>query len=165
MGMPDTTAEVNEIIASIQSRFSDNVVVSKKNPNATATAKDYDRRVYVTCDREAIHDVCQFARDELKFEHCSIVTAVDWVDHLDIVYLLDNYYNGVMMEIVTQVPDADMHIATVSDLWGGANWHERETYELFGIIFDGHKKLERLLTPDTYEFFPFRKSYKLRGQE
>jgi NADH-quinone oxidoreductase subunit C len=53
----------------------------------------------------------------------------------------------------------------MTDIWGGSNWNERETWELFGIVFDGHPRLERLLTPQTYQFFPFRKSYKLRGWE
>ncbi|MCL2890909.1 MAG: NADH-quinone oxidoreductase subunit C, partial [Methanomassiliicoccaceae archaeon] len=88
-----------------------------------------------------------------------------WVDHMQVVYHLSNYYNGVMIEINVDVPNDDPHIDSVALIWEGADWHERETYELFGIIFDGHPKLERLLTPQNYEFFPFKKSYKLRGQQ
>ncbi|MDR0791271.1 MAG: NADH-quinone oxidoreductase subunit C [Methanomassiliicoccaceae archaeon] len=123
------------------------------------------RRVYFTCDREAIYDVCKYLRDALNFEHASSVCGVDWGDHLQVVYHLSNYCTGTMVEITVDVPNEDPHIASVALLWEGADWHERETYELFGIIFDGHPKLERLLTPQNYEFFPFRKSYKLRGQE
>ena len=115
--------------------------------------------------REISHDVCQFIHDNLTFEHCSVVTAVDYIDHLMVVYLLANYYNGVMIDLDVDVPDDDLHIQAVTDIWEGANWHERETWELFGIVFDGHPRLERLLTPQNYEFFPFRKSYKLRSQE
>ena len=88
-------------------------------------------------------------------------------DYMQVVYHIDNYttYKGEMVEITTDLPNDDLHVHTVSDIWGGANWHERETWELFGIVFDNHPKLQRLLTPDTYEFFPFRKSYKLRGWE
>ena len=95
----------------------------------------------------------------------STVIGVDYVDHMTVVYHLSNYYNGLMIELSTDLPADDLHVESVTCVWEGANWHERETYELFGIIFDNHPKLERLLTPKTYEFYPFRKSYKLRGSE
>ena len=84
---------------------------------------------------------------------------------MQVVYFITNYFSSITIEIRVDVPNDDLHVPTVALVWQGANWHERETYELFGIIFDGHPKLERLLTPSSYEFFPFRKSYKLRGQE
>lgn len=125
------------------------------------------RRVYVKADKAIIHDLCKFLHDELRFEHCASIAGVDMKDYMQVVYHIDNYttYKGEMVEITTDLPNDDLHVHTVSDIWGGANWHERETWELFGIVFDEHPRLERLLTPDTYEFFPFRKSYKLRGSE
>ena len=149
-------APTTEQIASlVESKFSGKVTVRK-----TAV-----RRVYLTCEREVIHELCEYVHDVLNFEQASSVCGVDWVDHMQVVYHLSNYFNGVMIEINVDVPNEDPHIDSVALIWEGADWHERETYELFGIIFDGHPKLERLLTPQNYEFFPFRKSYKLRGQE
>ena len=123
------------------------------------------RRVYATVPRENSYQVCKYIHDNLTFEHCSTVIGVDYVDHLTVVYHLTNYYTGVMIELSVDIPVDDPHIESVTSIWEGANWHERETWELFGIVFDNHPKLKRLLTPDTYEFFPFRKSYKLRGSE
>ena len=123
------------------------------------------RRVYATVPRENRYQVCKYIHDNLTFEHCSTVIGVDYVDHLTVVYHLTNYYTGVMIELSVDIPVDDPHIESVTSIWEGANWHERETWELFGIVFDNHPKLQRLLTPDTYEFFPFRKSYKLRGSE
>ncbi len=123
------------------------------------------RRVYATVPRENSYQVCKYIHDNLTFEHCSTVIGVDYVDHLTVVYHLTNYYTGVMIELSVDIPVDDPHIESVTSIWEGANWHERETWELFGIVFDNHPKLQRLLTPDTYEFFPFRKSYKLRGSE
>ena len=116
-------------------------------------------------DRDVILDLAYFLRDKLNFEQASMVTGVDWVDHMQVIYHITNYFNSITVEIVVNIPADDLHVASVAPVWGGANWHERETYELFGIIFDGHPKLERLLTPKSYEFFPFRKSYKLRGSQ
>lgn len=124
-----------------------------------------ERRVKAKCPKENLHEVCQFIHDNLTFEHCSVVTGVDYVDHLTVVYLISNYYNGLMIDLSTDLPVDDLHVESVTNIWQGANWHERETWELFGIVFDNHPRLERLLTPETYEFFPFRKSYKLRSQE
>jgi len=124
-----------------------------------------ERRVYAKVDKDSVHDVCLYARDNLSFEHVTSIMGNDMKDHMEVIYLLTNYYNGVMIEITAELPADDLRIRSTADIWVGGNWHERETYELFGIIFDGHPKLKRLLTPDTYEFYPFRKSYKLRGQE
>ncbi|MDR0791142.1 MAG: NADH-quinone oxidoreductase subunit C [Methanomassiliicoccaceae archaeon] len=144
-----------QIAGILEREFSGSVTVKK-----TAV-----RRVYMSCDRKAIHALCKYLHDSLNFEQASSVCGVDWVDHMQVVYHLSNYYNGAMVEITVDIPNDDPHVDSVALIWEGADWHERETYELFGIIFDGHPKLERLLTPQNYEFFPFRKSYKLRGQE
>ena len=146
-----------EIKGKLESEFQSKIKVSK-----TAV-----RRIWADVDCESIYDVCMYLRDELNFEHCATVIGVDYVDHMDVVYHIDNYTNycGVVVELNVHLPADNLHVRSVATLWGGANWHERETYELFGIIFDGHPNLKRLLTPETYEFFPFRKSYKLRGQQ
>ncbi|MDR0523872.1 MAG: NADH-quinone oxidoreductase subunit C [Candidatus Methanoplasma sp.] len=154
--MSETIRDPTEdrIRSELESRFGDRVRIDKTEP----------RRVYVTVPREDVFDVCSFIRDALCFEHVSAVTGNDMVDRMEVVYHLSNYNTGIMIEITTVLPADDLRVKSVSSLWEGCNWHERETYELFGIVFEGHPKLERLLTPDTYEFYPFRKSYKLRGQ-
>lgn len=141
-------------------------LLESKFPKKIKVYKTETRRVYAELtDKKDVFDICNYIHDNLTFEHCSVVMGADMGDHLEVIYLLTNYYSGTVIELDVKLPLDDLHISTVSYIWEGANWHERETYELFGIIFDGHPKLERLLTPDTYNFFPFRKSYKLRGQE
>ncbi|MCL2031793.1 MAG: NADH-quinone oxidoreductase subunit C [Methanomassiliicoccaceae archaeon] len=124
-----------------------------------------ERRVYAKADRDSIHEICAYIQKNLTFEHVTSIMGNDMVDHMEVIYHLSNYFNGVIIVLTAELPADDLHIRSVAGIWVGGNWHERETYELFGIIFDGHPKLQRLLTPDTYEFYPFRKSYKLRGQE
>lgn len=139
-------------------------LLTERFPEVEVTGTEA-RRVFAKLPREKVREVCQYIHDNLSFEHCSTVIGVDYVDHLTVVYHLSNYWNGLMIELSADIPNDDSHVDSVTCIWEGANWHERETWELFGIVFDGHPKLERLLTPQTYEFFPFRKSYKLRGQE
>ena len=136
-----------------------------KFPGKAEVTRTGERRVYAKVDREAIHDVCAYIHDNLTFEHATSIMGNDMIDRMEVIYHLSNYYTGVIIELTTELPADDLHVRSVADIWVGGNWHERETYELFGIVFDGHPKLQRLLTPDTYEFYPFRKSYKLRGQE
>ena len=140
-------------------------LLTSKFPGKVQVTKTEARRVYATVPKASIHEICLYIQEHLTFEHITSVLGVDMVSNMKVVYHISNYFNGVMIELTADLPNDDLHISTVSYIWVGADWHERETYELFGIIFDGHKRLERLLTPDTYEFFPFRKSYKLRGQE
>lgn len=140
-------------------------LLTGKFPGKVEVTKTEERRVYAKIDRDSVYDICAYIHDNLSFEHATSIMGNDMIDHMEVIYHLTNYFNGVMIELMTDVPLDDLHIRSVADIWVGGNWHERETYELFGIIFDGHPKLERLLTPDTYEFYPFRKSYKLRGQE
>jgi len=146
---------VEEIRSLLEERFEGKVKITR-----TET-----RRVYATVTKEAVFDVCKYIHDDLTFEHVTSIMGNDMIDHMEVIYHISNYFNGVMIELVTELPADDLNVASVESIWAGGSWHERETYELFGITFKGHSKLERLLTPDTYEFYPFRKSYKLRGQE
>ena len=154
----------DDVISLISSKFGDKVAFQESTKKNIKSINE-KRRIFMTADRSVIQELAFFLRDKLNFEHTSAVVGVDWVDHMQVVYFITNYFSSIIVEIKVDIPNDDLHVPTVATVWQGANWHERETYELFGIIFDGHPKLERLLTPSSYEFFPFRKSYKLRGQE
>jgi NADH-quinone oxidoreductase subunit C len=68
-----------------------------------------------------------------------------------------------MIRIKAEVPEDDCKIDTVTDLWKGANWHERECFDLFGIVFTGHPDLRRILLPEDWEGHPLRKDYPLKS--
>jgi len=139
-------------------------LLQNKFPGKVRVTSTEERRVYAKVDRDVIHAVCMYIRDNLTFEHATSIMGNDMIDRMEVIYHLSNYFNGVIIELTAELPADDLHIRSTADIWTGGNWHERETHELFGIIFDGHPNLQRLVTPDTYEFYPFRKSYKLRGQ-
>jgi NADH-quinone oxidoreductase subunit C len=140
-------------------------LLQNKFPGKVEVTKTDVRRVYAKADRCSIHDICAYIHDNMAFEHATSIMGNDMKDNMEVIYHLSNYYTGIIIELTVVLENDDLKIRSVADIWVGGNWHERETYELFGIIFEGHPKLERLLTPDTYQFYPFRKSYKLRGQE
>ena len=81
-----------------------------------------------------------------------------------VVYHLYSYQGQGRVRVKVPVHENDLRITSVTGLWQGANWLERETYDMFGIDFDGHPDLRRILMPDDFEGHPLRKDYPLRGR-
>jgi NADH-quinone oxidoreductase subunit C len=106
-------------------------------------------------------------RDNLKFEFCLGVSGVHYPDdhgrELHAVYPLLSMTNNQRVRLEVSVPDANPHIPSLVDIYPGNNWHERETFDMFGIIFDGHPALTRILMPDDWQGHPQRKDYPLGG--
>lgn len=125
--------------------------------------KTRPRQIYMEADKDAILKLCTFLKDELNFEHCSCVSGVDRIDRFQVVYHITSYANSIMVEIVVDLPHDNPEVDTISLLWGGANWHEREAYDMYGIIFKNHPKLERILLDESVQFFPMRKDFKSGG--
>lgn len=101
---------------------------------------------------------------ELSFNYLTDITAVHYPERelaLDVVYHLHSFKNNIRVRIKVSLQVADPNIPTATDLWEGANWMERETYDFFGIIFVGHPDLRRILNVDDMTVFPMRKEYPL----
>jgi NADH-quinone oxidoreductase subunit C len=107
-----------------------------------------------------IHAACERAK-AAGFDYLMFVTAVDYPDSqkFELVYGISNYHDGAPFFLVSDVPRDHPRIGTVSDLWATADWHEREVYDLFGIVFEGHPDLRRILLDDDWEGHPLRKDY------
>lgn len=129
----------------------------------TVLDKCKPQAAFVTADKDCLFKLCSFLKDKLCFDHCSCVCGVDRVDRFQTVYHIASYTNNVVIEITVDLPHDDPRVDSVTPLWGGANWHERETYDMFGIIFDNHPKLERILLPEDVQFFPMRKDFTVEG--
>ncbi len=117
-------------------------------------------RLKVQLSREALRTVSLFLRDELGFEHISCISAVDWVENLENVYHIVSYQHGCVLQLSVSIPSEDPAVDTVSDIWKGALYHEREAYDLLGITFRGHPDLRRILLPEDFKFHPLRKDYQ-----
>ena len=117
--------------------------------------------------REKLVEVAFVLRDKLRFEMCLGVNGVHYPDQtgreLHAIYPLLSITNNRRIRLEVSCPDSDPHIASVVEVWAGNNWHERETYDMFGIIFDGHPALTRILMPDDWQGHPQRKDYALNG--
>jgi len=144
--------KTGEVLAQeIVQRFPQDVTVTKATHN----------RLYAKVDKAALVGLCTYMRDSLDFEHVTSVGGVDWLEEkkMQVVYHITSYANKVTAELVVDLPRDTPEVDSITFLWGGANWHERETWDMFGIVFVGHPKLERLLNPDGTEVFPFRKDF------
>jgi len=119
--------------------------------------------------REKVTAVMQALRDdaELRFEFCASVSGVHYPDdegnELHVVYHLQSMTHNRRLRVETGCPDGDPHVPSVVPTYPTADWHEREAWDMFGIIFDGHPHLTRILMPDDWVGFPQRKDYPLGG--
>jgi len=119
---------------------------------------------------ERIAEVCQILRDDeaLRFEFCSSVSGVDYLGEPDgrrlhAVYHLVSLTYRRRIRLEAAVTAEKPHVPSVTSVYPTADWQEREAYDMFGIIFDGHPNLTRILMPDDWEGFPQRKDYPLGG--
>jgi NADH-quinone oxidoreductase subunit C len=119
--------------------------------------------------REHLTELVQHLRDDayLRFEFCSSVSGVhypaDSGGELHAVYHLQSMTHNRRIRLEVSTPDSDPHIPSVVATYPTADWHERETYDMFGIVFDGHPALTRILMPDDWPGHPQRKDYPLGG--
>lgn len=119
--------------------------------------------------RDHIVEVCTHLRDDqdLRFELSLGVSGVhypaDEGSELHAVYHLRSISHGRRIRLEVAVPDADPHVPSTTGVYPTNNWHERETYDFFGIVFDGHPSLARIAMPDDWDGHPQRKDYPLGG--
>lgn len=118
---------------------------------------------------ERIAEVCQVMRDDgaLRFELCSSVSAVDYLGsderRLHVVYHLTSMTYRRRVRLEAAVPVGQPRLPSVTSVYPTADWQERETYDMFGVVFEGHPNLTRILMPDDWEGHPQRKDYPLGG--
>lgn len=121
-------------------------------------------QVILTIDRKDVKALCHAAlqHPQLAFDYLRFVCGVDQMDQgIELAYSLWSYRHRHGVFIKTLLPLVDPHVATVSDIWATADWHERETAEMFGVFFDGHPDLRHLLLDDDMEIHPLLKAHPL----
>jgi len=96
---------------------------------------------------------------EIGFDRLGMVTAVDRGEFLTLVYRLQSRSLSSALFVKTKVSPAEPHVASLFEVWPAANWQEREVFDLFGIVFDGHPDLRRIMLPDDFDGHPLRKDY------
>ena len=138
------------------------------NAAAVQGAK-FDRgEMTIYLDRENIREACALLRDDpaCAFNFLSDVTCVDWhpaEPRFEVVYHLLSLPNKERVRLKVRLNSASPAIESVTSVWPGANYFEREVFDLFGIRFNGHPYLRRILMPEDWEGYPLRKDYPVEG--
>jgi len=115
-----------------------------------------------------IVEVCEFLRAEHTFNRLSSVTALDWYPQeprFEIVYLLHSVKEASRLRIKVRLPGENPTIDSVTSVWAGANWYEREVFDLFGVTFTHHPDLRRIMMPEGWEGHPLRKDFPIHGHK
>ncbi|HHD11122.1 MAG TPA: NADH-quinone oxidoreductase subunit C [Deltaproteobacteria bacterium] len=120
-----------------------------------------------TVRKDAIVDVCRFVKEDPAFnmKFLSDILGVDYPEEsprFEVIYHVLSITKRARLRLKIRVEDGET-VPSVTGVWKSANWHEREVYDMFGIVFTGHPNLKRIYLPDDWEGFPLRKDYPLRG--
>jgi len=141
--------------------------IQSKFPEQSLSIAEFRGETTIVIDRDSIHAICEFCRDELAFDYLVDVSSVDNFGEeprFEMVYHLYSYASLVHIRIKAAVSEENREVATVSDLWATANWHEREVYDMMGIEFTNHPDQRRILMWEGYPFYPLRKDFPLAGK-
>jgi len=146
-----------ELLAAISGKFGDKVTVAGE-PFGLLTLET---------GRDSIIEILDFLKNDtvLQFIFLTDITGIHYPEQKDkeigVIYHLHSLVNNVRLRLKVFLADADVHIPTATTVYHGANWMERETYDLFGVLFDGHPDLRRILNVDDMTAFPMRKEFPL----
>ena len=130
-------------------------------------APTIDPQTVLYTSRDALPDVARALRDrpDLAFGLLAELTAADYwptEPRFELVYILVSIANRARLRLKVRLHADDARVATVTDVWPAANWLEREVWDLFGIVFDGHPDPRRLLMPEDWDGYPLRKDYPVQ---
>lgn len=130
-------------------------------------ALTYMGQNYFSVERSLIPDILRRLREEEQFDYCVDVTAAHYPKReaqFDVIWILYSFPRNQRVRVKTQIADG-ASIASCVSIWPTANWLEREVYDMFGIKFDGHPDLRRILLPDGWKGHPLRKDYGILQQD
>ena len=122
----------------------------------------------VTLKKDKIIEVIKYLYDhpETKFQYLTTLCAIHYpeLQQMAIMYQLHNLYTNVRLRLKIYLPETNPSVPTLTPVFAAANWMERETYDFFGVNFEGHPNLKRILNVDEMIIFPMRKEYPLEDQ-
>ncbi len=143
--------------------------VNERFPGALQESGEFQGDLNLTIAPASLVAVAQFLRDDpqLDFDYFLYNTAVDWParnPRFTVVWEVRSLKNKTRVRLKCLAAMPTPTVPTLTPVWRAANWHERETYDLLGIVFEGHPDLRRILMPDTWEGHPLRKDYVSFGE-
>lgn len=121
------------------------------------------RDPFILVATDKLVEICRFLRDDERTQfamlHC--ISGVEQADCFESVYHLFSFHLKTIATLKARAPKDDPRVPSVASVWPAANWHERESYDMLGIVYEGHPDLARILLPDEWEGHPLRKDYEM----
>ncbi len=156
--------------------MTEDIAIGKKlkarYPEAVIDGKTFRGELTINIHKDFIQRVAGFLCEdsETAFDYLSDLCGVDLTrlgsrNNFEVVYHLYSIKLNHRVRLKVKIPASNPRIDTVTNIWKTADWHEREAYDMFGIIFKGHPNLQRILTPEGFEGHPLRKDYPLKGRQ
>jgi NADH-quinone oxidoreductase subunit C len=139
-------------------------------PRVAGKWSEFRDQTRVVVAAESLMEVLTCLRDKAGFNQLTDITAVDHLelegatDRFEVVYVLLNVDSGERVIVRTFLNEPDLKLPSATSVWHGADWLEREVYDMFGIVFEGHPNFKRLLLPQEFASFPLRKDYPQKGR-
>jgi NADH-quinone oxidoreductase subunit C len=132
---------------------------------AISFSETKDGELMITVKPTGLHGIMKFLKEnqDCRFDYLRCLCGVDYPESVDVVYHLRSGRTGNDAVVKTSLKKPAPSVKSVTDLWAGADWYERETAELFGVVFEDHPDPRHLLLEDGYEEFPLRKDFKANG--
>jgi NADH-quinone oxidoreductase subunit C len=146
------------VLEKLKSRFAD----------AVLEVNEFRGELTVVVPKERIVDVCRFLKEDpqLQFDFLADVFGIDMytpTKRFGVIYNLYSLKNKNRIRLKVFTEEEDPKVPTMTGVYGTANWHERETFDMFGIVFVGHPDLRRVYMPEDFEHYPLRKDFPLMG--
>ncbi|MFL6373767.1 MAG: NADH-quinone oxidoreductase subunit C [Pyrinomonadaceae bacterium] len=143
--------------------------IKETDPSWATNVLEAFGEVTVQVRRDSIDAVCRFLRDTAGFDMLVDLCGADNGPEEDPRFVVNYHLLGTQhhqrIRLQVLLSEDDPHVSTVSHIWSTADWHERETWDMFGVVFDGHPDLRRILLPSDFDGHALRKDYPLRGYE
>ena len=147
----------SELVASLKQQYGSGIV----------EALSYMGQKYVTVDSSILPEILLRMRDAEGFDYCVDITAVHYPkreQQFDIVYVLYSFPHNVRIRVKSRITDGE-HVQSAVRIWPTADWLEREVFDMFGTVFEGHPGLKRILLPEDWKGHPLRKDYDILLQD
>lgn len=143
--------------------------IEKRFPSALSDPLIFRDQPSITLSKESVLEVCRFLRDdpEIAYTYPADVTAADYPNRdkrFEVVYHIYSFVRNHRLRIKVLAADGES-VPSLTGIWAGANWMEREVFDMFGIVFDNHPGLKRILLPEEWVGHPLRKDYDILKQD
>lgn len=160
--------EVNMVVNSVKESLKIAETLREIFPEDVIEINEFRGQVSVIVKKDRIKEIIRYLKEQQGFNHLQDLCGVDYYPEkprFEVVYNLYSLWRRLQIRIRAKIDEQEPEIESITELWQGADWHERECYDMFGIKFKEHPDLRRILMPEDWNGHPLRKDYPLKGKE